>query len=117
VSPCCAVPSQADDFGTIDAAHGVVAVWNGPAYQAARGLFREPPKPAEAGRRPLICERCPMPFRQDDVDGLLGEVSRTLGAGVRQGRLVTDRAFDLLAWLVMGAPRPRAFVSGLVKGA
>ena len=117
VSPCCAVPSQTDDFGTIDAAHSFAAVWNNAAYQAARGLFRGAPAPASPDRRPLICERCPMPFRQDDVDGLVSEVARTLGAGVRRERVFTDRVFDLFAWLVMGAPRPRAFVSGFVKGA
>lgn len=111
VSPCCSVPDQRDDFGSYAPEEGFQAVWNSERYQQARGLFRKA-RPAKTAvkatvlegmgagvtleRDELICQRCPIPYKQDDVQKTIARAAyRTFRHGLRDPRY-------LLAFLFMG---------------
>jgi MoaA/NifB/PqqE/SkfB family radical SAM enzyme len=109
VSPCCASPAESDDFGDYESGQGLRGVWNNARFQAARRLFAAPAgseqmapidgmgvqahallKPGE-----LICQQCPIPFRQDEAD-------RTIARVAKQLLLHIWKPHSALAFLLMG---------------
>ena len=55
LSPCCYLTDKAQDFGDVTT-HSIRAIWNGEAYTASRGLFREDFTPTRA----VGCMHCPV---------------------------------------------------------
>jgi hypothetical protein len=125
VSPCCGVPAANDDFGVYDPASGFHAVWNGERYRRARRLFR---RRARAGvtdldgrldgmgvqvqtqADELICQHCPIPFRQDDADKIIARTAYDL-----LRRALHERSPRyLVALVLMGGPN-RAGIGWLMR--
>jgi hypothetical protein len=52
----------------------------------------------------LICHKCPMPWRQDDVDDIIEREVGNLSRSFWEGRSVKTRAAALSSYLLMGAP-------------
>ena len=125
VSPCCGVPAAKDDFGVYDPLNGFQAVWNSERYRRARQLFWRRARaevPDLAGRLDgmgvqvqtqadeLICQRCPIPFRQDDVDKLIARTAYDL-----LRRALCERNWrGFAAFVLMGGPN-RAGIAWLVR--
>ncbi|NDJ75695.1 MAG: radical SAM protein [Chloroflexi bacterium] len=119
ISPCCGVAAEADDFGHV--AGGFRAVWNGTRYRRARSLFQQSRRGKPAAGVPaewldgmgaglpagegVICARCPIPFRQDDIHKTVARVA--WGALVRAVR--ERRPRYLLALALMGGPNRAAW--------
>lgn len=129
VSPCCGTSAEANDFGEYAARGDFLRVWNNEKFRRARGLFARKARPS--GRRlgerekeevlrrvdgmamgvnhsltggELICHKCPIPFRQQDVDLTILNASYELfHAFVREPSPVR-KLRCILAYLLMGAP-------------
>ena len=126
VSPCCACPAEKDDFGEYSPARGFLAVWDSERFRRARRLFatirnrgkaHEPSQvqlegvakrlegmastlQATLDEGQLICERCPIPFRQDDVDIQIRQISHECA-----NLFVSQRDLRYVAaLLLMGVP-------------
>jgi len=52
----------------------------------------------------LICHKCPIPWRQDDVHGIISEEASSLVRAYMEETAVPKRARLLLAYLLVGAP-------------
>lgn len=52
----------------------------------------------------LICSKCPIPWRQDDIDNVINEEVVQLREAYRTGKSFKDRARAVTAYLLMGAP-------------
>jgi len=122
VSPCCATAAEKDDFGSYDPEAGYLALANNSRYRKARRLFRQGHRrgdeesgmdPSSSGLRgmsghvsddlkggQLICNQCPMPFRQDDIHKRIARVAYgTLREAVRRRSISY-----LLGFILMGGP-------------
>jgi MoaA/NifB/PqqE/SkfB family radical SAM enzyme len=109
VSPCCASPAETDDFGDYEIGRGLWGVWNNARFRAARRLFAASGRPVTAEiingmgvqahslLKPgeLICQQCPIPFRQDEADRTIARVARGLLRHIWRPR-------SALAFLLMG---------------
>jgi len=58
VSPCCVYEGPKTEMGSHVFAQGFRAVWNGPAYQAARAVFRGGERRKRGAEGFNICEHC-----------------------------------------------------------
>jgi hypothetical protein len=122
VSPCCAVPSQKNDFGSLTNGGRFFDLWNNDTFRRARGLFAgwakadhsEPDsEPAlkdgmavaatrKIAEDELICEKCPIPHMQNYTDGIIdGVIVRTARSFFRD-----KSPRQILNYLLMGAPIP-----------
>jgi MoaA/NifB/PqqE/SkfB family radical SAM enzyme len=121
VSPCCAVSDEKDDFAELSLGGSLRTAWNSTRFRQARG-GRRAPQTGEGSKRKyaslpvlgatpvggeLICDACPIPFRQaealDTIEGAAEELRRSFhleSSPWTKGRL-------LLAYLLMGAPGAR----------
>ena len=52
----------------------------------------------------LICEQCPIPYRQDYVDRLIDSLSRSVLHKARRSRRFRVRLRALAAYVLMGMP-------------
>jgi MoaA/NifB/PqqE/SkfB family radical SAM enzyme len=52
----------------------------------------------------LICQKCPIPWRQDDVDHVIAEEANSLISSYKEQKSIKDKARLLLAYLLIGAP-------------
>jgi len=127
VSPCCAVPSQRDDFGDY-APDGFFDVWNSDKFRRARGLFgkwssrtnekggalsaREIAQLADGmsvratlalAEGELICQKCPIPFLQNYADPIIADVSNRMADSFGQASF-REKVQHLFHYLLMGAP-------------
>ena len=128
VSPCCGTSAEANDFGEYAAAGDFFKVWNNGKFRRARSLFgRRGPRRGESETRELmkradgmavqvnrslaadelICHKCPIPFRQADVDVTILDVSYSLLRSVLRDRSPRRKLRCALAYLLMGAPHWR----------
>jgi radical SAM family protein len=124
ISPCCGVVEQRADFAQ-DARGGSIIgnVWNNTLYRRARaGALRHHERttvhlskdgmqlsslslPAQG----LICEQCPIPYRQDYVDRLIDSLSRAVLHKARRSRRLRVRLRALTAYVLMGMPGMQMF--------
>jgi MoaA/NifB/PqqE/SkfB family radical SAM enzyme len=122
ISPCCGIVDARSDFEQDARGKSLLrAVWNNPTYRRARrgaldnrpasgspvhlvkdGMGLDSAMSADAG---LICERCPIPFRQNYVDRMLDKVASDALAKARHGKTLRIRARSLAAYMLMGMPR------------
>ena len=56
----------------------------------------------------LICNKCPIPWRQDDVDTVINHEVLRLMRSYSSGKSFKERARPLLAYFLMGAPNWQA---------
>lgn len=137
VSPCCVTPAETQDFGRYDGKGDFLRAYNTSRYKRARqpslrhrtghrqadslprgidGMGSGLVGPDRDGR--LVCEDCPIPFRQNDMDRVVGDIAHGLGATLRRDGLFSPAARrSLLAYLLMGAPFWRKFVLRLLRRA
>ncbi|MDT5293784.1 MAG: hypothetical protein QOJ76_664 [Acidobacteriota bacterium] len=130
VSPCCAVSAEKNDFGEYRAGGDFFKVWNNATFRQARKLsarFAKSPsrnglsegEKQEISKRidgmamgvnhsleskELICHKCPIPFRQSDVNITILDVTYKLGHSLLHTSSLTLKARCVLAYLLMGAP-------------
>ena len=52
----------------------------------------------------LICQKCPIPWRQDDVDNVIADEANRLVMSYKEQKSIKDKARVLLAYLLIGAP-------------
>lgn len=111
VSPCCGTAAEKSDFGHYEPGRGYFALINNEQFQRARRLFKRPSASAPASpmlrgmaadvqtdKDELICHRCPIPFRQDDVHRAIARaLHRTWRDSWRNPRC-------WLALILMGGP-------------
>jgi hypothetical protein len=57
----------------------------------------------------LICEQCPIPYRQDYVDRLIDSLSRAVVHKARRSRRLRVRLRALAAYVLMGMPGLEVF--------
>jgi len=119
ISPCCGVVEQRADFAQ-DARGGSIIkhVWNNPLYRRARaGALRHRQQATvhlskdgmqlgslSLPKQGLICEQCPIPYRQDYVDRLIDSLSRAVLHKARRSRRIRVRLRALAAYALMGMP-------------
>ena len=123
VSPCCGVVEQRADFAQDARGASIVGgVWNNALYQRARaGALRRReggavhlPKDGmglssvDLAENEIICERCPIPQRQDYVDRMIDNLGRAALKKARRGPGLLTRVRALTAYLLMGMPRAGA---------
>ena len=66
----------------------------------------------------MICDRCPIPFRQNYVDRMLDKIDDDVVAKMRRGKTIRVRMRALAAFILMGMPqadRTRAELSELAE--
>jgi MoaA/NifB/PqqE/SkfB family radical SAM enzyme len=121
ISPCCGVVDQHSDF-EIDA-HGkslLGDVWNNALYRRARRNATQPRSDAGVpvhlvkdgmqlnsvaeAKNGVICDRCPIPFRQDYVDRMLDKVGKDVLVRAKRGKSAWTRARARAAFALMGMP-------------
>jgi organic radical activating enzyme len=124
ISPCCGVVDRRSDFEPDARAKSIVKdVWNNAMYRRARKGERR--ARAGAGQpihlvkdgmsltsipvsdHELICEQCPIPFRQDYVERLLDKIGKDALAVARRGKSLRTRTRALAAYLLMGGASDR----------
>jgi MoaA/NifB/PqqE/SkfB family radical SAM enzyme len=139
VSPCCGVSAERNDFGEYAAGGDFFKVWNNDKFRRARGLFAKFGKSHTGlsgrqreeiahridgmavglnhslGADELICSRCPIPFRQDDVRGTITDVAYDLMHTVARDPSPSRKVRGALAYLLMGAPRWRDLSRDLAR--
>lgn len=135
ISPCCGVVDQRSDFERDARGKSLLgAVWNNAVYRRAReGSFQLRKNQAAAVHLPrdgmglgsipvnaneLICDRCPIPFRQNYVDRMLDKIDDDVVAKMRRGKTIRVRMRALAAFILMGMPqadRTRAELSELAE--
>jgi MoaA/NifB/PqqE/SkfB family radical SAM enzyme len=121
ISPCCGVVDHRADFEQDARARSLIAdVWNNGVYRRARrgavrtagrtgtavhlrkdGMQLSSVRAADDG---IICEQCPIPFRQDYVDRMLDKLGRDVLTTARRGKGLRRRLRARLAYLLMGMP-------------
>jgi hypothetical protein len=119
ISPCCAVVEQRADFDQDARGRSIIGhVWNNALYRQARtgalrhrdaGVVHLPKDGMQLSstslrKDQLICERCPIPYRQDYVDRLLDGLSRAVLHKARRSRRIRVRLRALAAYVLMGMP-------------
>jgi MoaA/NifB/PqqE/SkfB family radical SAM enzyme len=118
ISPCCGVVEQRSDFTQDARGRSLMSsVWNNALYRRARKGALEHPgggvvhlqrdgmqlNSLSLGKDQLICERCPIPQRQDYVDRLIESLTQGVQKARRhKNRRVRWRAH--LAYVLMGMP-------------
>lgn len=113
VTPCCAVPSDEHDLGSVVPGRTRFAdVWNNPSYRAARAAF--------AGKRlegpdrvENVCTRCPVPRFVHHLYSL--HDFKVLGAfdgAVRTSDPLLAQAFDVLSRVRYGSGLDQLFPGG-----
>jgi len=113
VTPCCAVPKQEDDFGTVVPGQTTFGdIWNGDRISTARAAFAgsEP-----AGITPVdtVCTRCPVPRFVHHLYSLhdfkvIGQFNNTF----KGADPVLEQAFDLVSRARYGVGRDELFPEG-----
>ncbi|MBI3049029.1 MAG: radical SAM protein [Acidobacteria bacterium] len=122
ISPCCGVVDERSDFVRDARGKSIFGtVWNNAVYRRARRITAKPR--AHGGRRvhlprdgmqlssiptrerELICERCPIPFRQDYVDRMVDKVANDVITQMRHGKRLRIRLRASLAFVLMGMPK------------
>ena len=130
VSPCCGTSAEANDFGEYAGRGDFFKVWNNENFRRARGLFtrrrarQSAQQPGEKDTQEimrrvdgmavevnhslaadeLICHKCPIPFRQGDVDVTILDVSYKLLHSFTRDLSLSHKLRCALAYLLMGAP-------------
>lgn len=132
IAPCCSVPAARDDFARFDPlaepdqspAGAWRHAWNSPRYRQARQRFGKPGPRSQPGHNHpaqddvlrgmaagvtvppggVICDVCPIPFRQDEVEKAIARI-----AGELLGRFLRGDARALLALALMGGPNRAAW--------
>ena len=128
VSPCCGTSAEENDFGEYARGGDFFRVWNNVNFRRARRLFamkgRKTPRVSvsqkqEIMRRAdgmavginhsltggeLICDKCPIPFRQGDADVTLLDVSYGLLHSLMHDPSPARKLRSLLAYILMGVP-------------
>ena len=121
ISPCCGVVDRRSDFEADARAKSIFGgVWNNAMYRRARKGAARPHSGAgepvhlikdgmglssiPATDRELICEQCPIPFRQNYVDRMLDKVGKDALSRAQRGKSVRIRARGLAAFVLMGMP-------------
>ncbi|MDT7542803.1 MAG: hypothetical protein QOE33_2707 [Acidobacteriota bacterium] len=139
VSPCCGVSAERNDFGEYAAGDDFFKVWNGDKFRRARSLFKKFGKSSKGlsvrekneiahridgmamglnhslGDDELICDKCPIPFRQDDVRATILDVSYDLMHTLAHDPSPTRRLRSVVAYLLMGAPHWRDLARDLAR--
>lgn len=134
VSPCCGVSAERNDFGDYRAGGDFFKVWNGEKFRAARRLLASFGKSEEGlsaeqkreiGKRidgmgmrtnnsladtELICQQCPIPFRQDDISNRILDITYTLAHTLAHEPSLLKKGYCILAYLLMGAPHWRTLL-------
>jgi MoaA/NifB/PqqE/SkfB family radical SAM enzyme len=89
VSPCCIIQDPQEDFGSVFT-ESFRAVWNGPAYRAARRFIASGRK--EKGEEETVCHRCRyVGFLNAQLESEMSHYQRNLSAAARR---VWPRAAD-----------------------
>jgi hypothetical protein len=130
VSPCCAVADEKNDFGKYTEDGDFFSVWNNRKFRQARTLFTQQfkkQKKREAAYSStqraevrlegmasnlsrqlssdeLICQKCPIPFRQSETDQVITKISDNLAQSFLRENSLRNKALCLLAYIFMGAP-------------
>jgi len=119
ISPCCGVVEQRADFAQDARGRSIIGhVWNNALYRRARAgaLRHRQATPVHLSKdgmqlnslslppQGLICEQCPIPYRQDYVDRLIDSVSRGVLHKARRSRRLRVRLRALAAYVLMGMP-------------
>lgn len=133
VSPCCAVAAEKHDFGEYLTSGDFFQVWNSSKFRRARALFAHASKRSSNKRitsvqkqvgsarlegmaaklsrsleeDELICRKCPIPFRQRDIDDIIIRIANGLAHSFLQEASTGNKTRYLLAYLLMGAPNWR----------
>ena len=116
VTPCCAVPSDQHDLGSVVPGRARFAdVWNNDLYQAARASFAGKRDQVQA-RFETICTRCPVPRFVHHLYSLhdfkvIGQFNGTL----RASEPVLAQAFDVLSRVRYGAGLDELFPGGAFR--
>ena len=131
VSPCCAVPSEAHDFGEY-VPGAFWRAWNGEAFRRARRLFRRTGSASpvdashlndgmgakatgELGAGELICEKCPIPHLQDYIRPVLDEAAAELVHAIHTSPSRTGAALPLVSLFLMGSTYWRPYLDGRLR--
>jgi hypothetical protein len=119
ISPCCGVVEQRADFAQDARGRSIIGhVWNNTLYRRARAGALRHRQPAAVHlskdgmqlnslslpQQGLICEQCPIPYRQDYVDRLIDSLSRGVLHKARRSRRLRVRLRALAAYILMGMP-------------
>jgi len=130
VSACCGVSAEKNDFGRYAKGDDFFTVWNNSKFKAARKLFvqfgktrnGEPPNALKQqemisridgmamglnhslAQDELICNKCPIPFRQDDVRLTILDITYMLAHTLRHDPSLKQKLRSVVAYALMGAP-------------
>jgi hypothetical protein len=124
ISPCCGVVDQRSDFEQDARGKSLLgAVWNNALYRRARkGALQARTNAATTVHLPkdgmglgsipttgneLICDHCPIPFRQNYVDRMLEKIGDDVVARMRRGKTLRVRMRARAAFILMGMPPVR----------
>jgi hypothetical protein len=131
ISPCCGIVDERSDFEKDARGRSLLRdVWNNGKYTRARaGALKHRHSTgtpvhlvkdgmalssvASATETDLICERCPIPFRQNYVDRMIDKLGSDALAKARHGKTIRSRARSLAAFMLMGMPRNRGTDAGI----
>lgn len=128
VSPCCGTSSEQNDFGDYESG-GFFKIWNSVKFKQARRLFKgngignlNDEQKREISRRidgmamrvnhslqvnELICHKCPIPFRQDDVTQTILSIAYDVAHTMMHAPSMSERARAVMAYALMGVPHWR----------
>jgi hypothetical protein len=67
------------------------------------------------GENELICNKCPIPWRQDDVHGIIAGEAYNLVQAYMKETALRKRARLLLAYLLVGAPNWRSIARAKLR--
>ncbi len=138
VSPCCGVSAERNDFGDYSAGANFFDVWNGDKFRRARAMFSnfgkggalDERQKAEIAHRidgmaagvngalapgELICAKCPIPFRQDDVRTVMLDAAYDLMHTFAHDPSPARKLRSVAAYLLMGAPHFRQLARDLAR--
>lgn len=118
VSPCCSVMNEKDDFGNYSADMPFHETWNSDKFRLARQLTASSNNTESIEKRlnksfsesnslartDIICTKCPIPYKRNDVEGYINRIIMDLGDSI-QNKPFPVKLNALLAYLVMGMPR------------
>jgi MoaA/NifB/PqqE/SkfB family radical SAM enzyme len=121
VSPCCAVPDEADDFGEYGLGGSFLDTYNSPRFRQARsgkdagakerGRARKyaslpvmgvPQKSAE-----LVCSNCPIPYDQNEALRTIDDAAEGLLQSFHREASPWAKGRRFVSYLLMGAPGAR----------
>ncbi|MDQ3907848.1 MAG: radical SAM protein [Acidobacteriota bacterium] len=138
VSPCCGVSAERNDFGEYASGANFFDVWNGDKFRRARAMFANFGKGGSLNERQreeiahridgmaagvnlslapdeLICAKCPIPFRQDDVRGTILDAAYDLMHTFAHDPSPARKLRSVVAYLLMGAPHFRDLARDLTR--